>query len=286
MTDPLASDHTLAELKLRARPSICGSYPGSGRPAFDPDTTEPVAGKTAATLKRQAVVIVEPNLLLRAGLVHVLARTKFRVIGEGSSLSELPPDIFDSEPCLLLLAITGSISSTPDELGLLREKHSELRIILFYDDVTGAHWHPEIGTAVDAFLPKNGIAPDLLLKALELVMVGVTVCSRSVLQDVFTGAPIRDADPTCRGGRPTEDDPSEALQRRPLLGTREPGPSSLTAREQLILLHLMRGDSNKIIARELGIAEATVKIHVRNLMVKIDAKNRTQAAMWGMKNHV
>ena len=46
----------------------------------------------------------------------------------------------------------------------------------------------------------------------------------------------------------------------------------------------MRGASNKHIARELQIAEATVKVHVKSVLRKIRVKNRTQAAMWAWSN--
>jgi DNA-binding CsgD family transcriptional regulator len=55
----------------------------------------------------------------------------------------------------------------------------------------------------------------------------------------------------------------------------------LSNREKMILTQLMQGASNKHIARELNIAEATVKVHVKNLLGKIRVDNRTQAAMWG-----
>ena len=47
-------------------------------------------------------------------------------------------------------------------------------------------------------------------------------------------------------------------------------------------MQLTHGASNKHIARELNIAEATVKIHVKSLLSKIRVNNRTQAAMWAM----
>jgi hypothetical protein len=47
-------------------------------------------------------------------------------------------------------------------------------------------------------------------------------------------------------------------------------------------MRLTQGASNKHIARELNIAEATVKVHVKSLLGKIGVKNRTQAAMWAM----
>lgn len=54
---------------------------------------------------------------------------------------------------------------------------------------------------------------------------------------------------------------------------------SLTAREQEVLQLLAEGLSNKEIARELGVQEVTVKLHVRTLSRKLGARNRTHAVM-------
>ena len=54
----------------------------------------------------------------------------------------------------------------------------------------------------------------------------------------------------------------------------------LSARESAILQKLVDGGTNKDIANQLGICEATVKVHLRACYRKIGAKNRTQAAMW------
>ncbi len=51
----------------------------------------------------------------------------------------------------------------------------------------------------------------------------------------------------------------------------------------MILEQLMQGAPNKHIARELNIADATVKVHLKSLLRKIRVDNRTQAAMWGRK---
>ncbi|HJS84435.1 MAG TPA: response regulator transcription factor [Acetobacteraceae bacterium] len=60
----------------------------------------------------------------------------------------------------------------------------------------------------------------------------------------------------------------------------------LTSRQMAVLSHLLQGKANKIIAHELSMSESTVKVHVRNIMRKIGATNRTQAAykaqkLWG-----
>jgi DNA-binding NarL/FixJ family response regulator len=52
----------------------------------------------------------------------------------------------------------------------------------------------------------------------------------------------------------------------------------LTSRQLAVLGHLQQGKANKIIAYELGMSESTVKVHVRNIMRKMGATNRTQAA--------
>ncbi|MFW8595943.1 helix-turn-helix transcriptional regulator [Cribrihabitans neustonicus] len=59
-----------------------------------------------------------------------------------------------------------------------------------------------------------------------------------------------------------------------------PRKHGLSDREQLILAKLTEGATNKSIANELGICEATVKVHLRTCFRKIGAKNRTQAALW------
>jgi hypothetical protein len=47
---------------------------------------------------------------------------------------------------------------------------------------------------------------------------------------------------------------------------------------------LQNGKSNKVIARELGLSEATVKVHIKNVMRKLGVANRTEAAIWMTKH--
>jgi DNA-binding NarL/FixJ family response regulator len=58
----------------------------------------------------------------------------------------------------------------------------------------------------------------------------------------------------------------------------------LSAREIAILERIVRGDSNKLVARFFNIAEPTVKAHVKAILRKVGASNRTQAAIWAL-NH-
>jgi DNA-binding NarL/FixJ family response regulator len=56
------------------------------------------------------------------------------------------------------------------------------------------------------------------------------------------------------------------------------GLAGLTTRQLAVLEAVRRGKANKIIAYELNMCESTVKVHLRNIMKKLRARNRTEAA--------
>ena len=58
-----------------------------------------------------------------------------------------------------------------------------------------------------------------------------------------------------------------------------PRLSILTSRELSVVRAIQQGKSNKVIAHELNMCSSTVKVHVRNVMRKLNAKNRTDVAM-------
>jgi two-component system, NarL family, nitrate/nitrite response regulator NarL len=61
-------------------------------------------------------------------------------------------------------------------------------------------------------------------------------------------------------------------------------PQKLSQQETRVLRCLVQGESNKIIAREFDIAEATVKVHIKAILRKISVRNRTQAAIWAQSH--
>jgi two-component system, NarL family, nitrate/nitrite response regulator NarL len=78
------------------------------------------------------------------------------------------------------------------------------------------------------------------------------------------------------------------LERKPIAppSNIEPplGRARLTPRERETLSYLVEGHSNKVIAGYLGVAEATVKVHLKSVLRKINVANRTQAAIWVLSN--
>ncbi|HYE50466.1 MAG TPA: response regulator transcription factor [Azospirillaceae bacterium] len=103
---------------------------------------------------------------------------------------------------------------------------------------------------------------EALRRALHLVMLGGSVF------------PSRAAELAGRG-----DDPGDAP-------AAELPTGDLSRREVQILACLLAGQSNKSIARRLSITESTVKMHFKNVMRKIRAQNRTQAAVWALQQGI
>ena len=99
------------------------------------------------------------------------------------------------------------------------------------------------------FLPKSE-APEVLQQALRLVLGGGTYMPAQALADLRHGAPPP-----------------------------RPDASGLTPRQLDVLRCLMRGQPNKLIARELGLTEGTVKIHIAAILRVLQARNRTEAVV-------
>ena len=78
-------------------------------------------------------------------------------------------------------------------------------------------------------------------------------------------------------------DPSVAARLVDAIATEQPGTPHLTPREREVLALVGRGMSNKRIARELELSEKTVKTHVANVLHKLGATDRTQAAVYAVR---
>ena len=116
----------------------------------------------------------------------------------------------------------------------------------------------------NAFLTKS-LSADALVKSLDLATLGVVVVPTEVVKELADGEFAR---------------PQLVASAAPRLPSSREVP--LSSREMNILESLQKGDSNKLIARQYDLAEATVKVHVKSILRKIGASNRTQAAVWAL----
>jgi two-component system nitrate/nitrite response regulator NarL len=197
-------------------------------------------------------VLIEPNRLFREGLKHLLACTCFEMGAEFNTV-ELVLEAGETAGAPDLV-ISGQPVKDEAELRALREVFPTAKIVVLADDLSVDVLRAAMGGGADGFLIKT-VSPEALLQSLQLVMLGEKVFPTnlaSMLLDM-TAAPQQ----SIRG---------------------------LSPREHEILQALVTGASNKLIAIKLGITEATVKVHLKTLLRKIDVNNRTQAAIWAMNN--
>jgi two-component system nitrate/nitrite response regulator NarL len=210
-------------------------------------------------MNKCCVILVGDSRLFLEGLSLMLESGDLTVARTINSASELLPLLtaIDEHPDLIVWD-----SSTNLEQDLVRwaEIHREfpkIGIVALADEVDAAHLDRALAAGVRGLLPKC-ISTDALRLSLQSMAF-----AENVTIVPFNLARSRQ---------------ESAAGRNPI------GASILTiplsSREAEILERLGVGAPNKVIARELSIAEATIKVHVKALMRKINVSNRTQAAVW------
>jgi two-component system, NarL family, nitrate/nitrite response regulator NarL len=120
-----------------------------------------------------------------------------------------------------------------------------------------------------SFVDENLATPSLV-KELELLTLGEPMISDFILKQL-----LHHSEEIVATLAVNERQPSDTRQQT------EPG-LQFSGRETAILNRLVQGASNKVIAHQLQITEATVKFHVKAILRKIRVKNRTQAAIWAL----
>jgi two-component system nitrate/nitrite response regulator NarL len=213
-----------------------------------------------------ATLLVEPNTLLREGLKRILAETTYSPVASAPSLEEAQSLWTPGQnPFLLIMDAARDHEEACRLVQQLKEEQPSGRAVLLVEQYELKQVLAAFDAGADAYLIKS-ISCEVLVKTLDLVTLGETVFPSAVLDLV----------------RDYEANMSETEDAQISKATDEDNPPAkgLSVRETVILRCLMEGDSNKIIARKFEITEATVKVHVKAILRKIRAKNRTQAAIW------
>jgi two-component system, NarL family, nitrate/nitrite response regulator NarL len=221
------------------------------------------SGQPAPTV---TTVLLCDNSLLRSGLQSILRGRPFAPAVTTSTANATQVQDVVSECGLALIEASQGISRLLDVVRRVREQSPKARIVALADrfDLDLVRLGHQAG--VDGFCSVAS-APEVLIKSLELVMLGEPVIPSGVLRSVMDGAF------DCLKPPPREHG-SEEPNSPDLMGCK------LSTRETQILNCLRQGAPNKAIARRLDVAEATVKVHIKAILRKIGVANRTQAAMW------
>ncbi|GJD53513.1 HTH-type transcriptional regulator MalT [Methylobacterium crusticola] len=211
-------------------------------------------------------LIVGDDELLREGLSLLLQSADYAVSG---SFSQMP----DRIDCDLLIVCSDRDGTILSHVGCLGRMPSRTKLVVLMSRGTDAGLHADVFARAAGILNRAS-SPKKLLIAVQAVLAGVMVHDATLL-DSHDGA----GEPPAV--RPTSDGPILLARGFPAARAgRDTIACSLSLREREILSSLADGNSNKVIARKHNITEATVKVHVRHILRKLNFNNRTQAALW------
>jgi two-component system, NarL family, nitrate/nitrite response regulator NarL len=221
--------------------------------------------------ERIATTLICEAPALRAKLRHTLSGTGFVVTEETFTSGQAPARDLAGAPRLFIINVAGWSGRITEMVRSLKGQYPEARVVALADhyDIGFAQLARDAG--VNGFcLTTSG--QEVLIKSLELVMLGETVLPSAMVRSILVKMALKAQLPSHARSAAAE--------------TKLPDPRAcrLSAREAEILGCLMDGAPNKVIARQLCVTEATVKVHVKAILRKIGAANRTQAAMWATEH--
>ena len=205
------------------------------------------------------ILVVDDHPLMRQAVRAVLLQhdSKLEVIEAGSCEEALAAAESETDLALVLLDLRLPGRSGFDALHSLRESHPALPVV-----VLSASEDPEdVTRAIDGgamgFIPKSHAGP-VMLGALRIVLAGSVYLPADMMRNSrsLSSAPVS-----------------------PAAATRDPAELGLTPRQIDVLGLMVQGMPNKLICRELGLAEGTVKIHVTAILKALAVTNRTQAVI-------
>jgi two-component system, NarL family, response regulator LiaR len=209
-------------------------------------------------LAKIRVLIADDHAVVRQGLRTFLElQDEIDVVADCSDGEEAVAAAFDERPDVVLMDLVmpglDGIEATRRILGEL----PATRVIALTSFLDDDKVLPAVRAGAAGYLLKD-VEPQELVRAIHTVHDG-----EALLHPAVTGAVMREL----------AGDPQAA----------EDADLGLTGREREVLELVSRGLSNKLIARELGIAEKTVKTHVSSILGKLGVTDRTQAALLAVR---
>jgi two-component system, NarL family, nitrate/nitrite response regulator NarL len=253
--------------------------------------------------KRVSTVIIEPRLVLREALELLMGNHSYRVVGGLGSVAEIAcSSIIPDGPELVILGAQAADNAAKGA-EVIRPRWPDSKIIFLFDDPSPADLQNMPVSQIDGCIPLF-VSPDTLINTLELIItrnVRVMVMGDkqrpSKLPQVESlEADNKTAKPHLNGSGDgalavtvLEVPPpaNEICHPDPCTGQAlavETKTPALSEREIQILDGLVKGHANKVIARRCGVTEATIKVHMKSILRKIRACNRTQAAIWALEH--
>jgi len=221
---------------------------------------------------KPCIVIIDAKKLRQAGIMHFLAawaEATGLTIGGIASDSPQEKHKFDSSCEMVILSIGGASIDDPRQQSLIKEvktRAPQAALVVISDREESDEIRAAFEAGAAGFMPTS-IEPSVALQALSFIKCGGSFFPPSALYHQGlprTSRPMVFGEPASNGHNS------------------KPHPSKLSAKQEEVFNLLRGGPSNKVIARQLGVSEATVKVHIRSIMRKLGAANRTQLAIAAM----
>jgi two-component system nitrate/nitrite response regulator NarL len=242
-----------------------------------------------------ATVVIEARRLIRAALVSLMESHSYKVICSLGSPADIDCNALkDEQPKLVMLGALPA-GHLADTMSGIRRCWQDAKIIVLFDNTSSEDLQQLLASDVDVCIPMDA-SPRTLIDTLELI-----VCEP--LRVVVVGGrerPDELSKQTLKNGEALAAEVASSLQAPSSIampcavGLEAKGPVDgadadyrlygLSNREEQILKALVHGYSNKMIARMHSVTEATVKAHMKTILRKIRVANRTQAAIWALRN--
>jgi DNA-binding NarL/FixJ family response regulator len=202
------------------------------------------------------VLIADDHAVVRQGLRTFLElQDEIEVVGEAEDGEEALNEAERLDPDVVLLELVMPRVDGITALHGLRERSPRSRVIVLTTFLDDDKLLPAVRAGAAGYLLKD-VEPKELVGAIRTVHAG-----KALLHPEVTARVLAE-----------------------LVASDRPRPASLlTPRETEVLALIARGQPNKVIARELGVSEKTVKTHVSNVLGKLGVTDRTQAALYAVR---
>ncbi|WP_020397030.1 response regulator [Thiolinea disciformis] len=212
----------------------------------------------------EKVLLVDDHTLFRAGLQDLLVRRGIEIVAAVGSGDEGIRRAAELEPDIVLLDMRMPQMDGLTVLRQLRKNHPSLKVVMLTTSTSENDLIEALKAGARGYLLKD-IEPDELVLGLREIMAGKTVVAPELAPVLARFVQGKDGDFDNKAANPF---------------------SELTPREYEILTLLAEGQSNKVIARNLGISDGTVKLHVKAILRKLNVSSRITAAVMAVEHGV
>lgn len=206
------------------------------------------------------VMIADDHSLIREGLRQLLEFDgSIKVVGEASNGEECLIKLAEFNPEVLLLDINMPEKNGIDVLKQMKADQSKIKVLILTVHNELEYLMSAVDIGVNGYILKDSESSELK-KAISVVRDGESYIQPKLIPAMNNQLLYRDVD--------------------------KDKIASLTNRELEVLIQVANGMFNKEIATNLNISERTVKNHISNIFKKIDVSDRTQAAVFAIKNNI